>query len=203
MQMTRDDQARIAAAIHAAEAATSGEIICVLARASSDYAALPALWAALLALTVPWPLIAFTHWPVQYIFIAQVLVFALALFVLSLGSIRVALAPRAVRRAHAHRAAMEQFVIRGVTRTKAHTGVLIFVSIAERYARIVADEAVDSKVKHEDWQAAVDALIAHVREDRLADGLIAAIGRCGAILARHFPPADGDKNELPDRLFII
>ena len=203
MQMTRDDQARIAAAIHAAEAATSGEIICVLARASSDYAALPALWAALLALTVPWPLIAFTHWPVQYIFITQVLVFALALFVLSLGSIRVALAPRAVRRAHAHRAAMEQFVIRGVTRTKAHTGVLIFVSIAERYARIVADEAVDSKVKHEDWQAAVDALIAHVREDRLADGLIAAIGRCGAILARHFPPADGDKNELPDRLFII
>ncbi len=203
MTMTRDDHARVAAAIHAAEGKTSGEIVCVLARASSDYSALPILWAALLALIVPWPLTAFTPWPAQHIYIAQLLAFAAAFFLLSLGNIRVALAPRALRRAAAHRAAMEQFVIRGITRTKARTGVLIYVSLAERYAHVIADEAIDAKVKHADWQDAVDALIADVREDRVADGFIAAINRCGALLARHFPPGPDDVNELPDRLFIL
>ena len=203
MQLSREDRARITEAVRNAEAKTSGEIVCVLARSSSDYAALPTLWAALIALSAPWPLIVFTQWPVQHIYVAQLVAFALALFVFSLGDIRVALTPRAVRRAHAHRAAMEQFVIRGVTRTRERTGVLIFVSLAERYARIVADDAVDAKVKHSDWQAAVDALISHVREDRLADGFVAAIDRCGVILAKHFPGESDDQDELPDRLFIV
>jgi len=41
-----------------------------------------------------------------------------------------------------------------------------------------------------------------VREGHLAAGLIAAIGRCGAVLAEHAPP-DGSANELPDRLYVI
>lgn len=203
MQMSREDHARIAAAIRAAEAKTSGEIVCVLARSSSDYAALPALWAALIALSVPWPLIAFTQWPVQWIYLAQLAVFVLALLLLSIGAARVALAPRNLRRAHAHRAAMEQFAIRGVTRTRGRTGVMIFVSLAERYARVCADDAIDAKVKQSDWQAVVNALICEVREDRLADGFVAAIQRSGEILATHFPRAENDSNELPDRIFII
>jgi putative membrane protein len=203
MEMSRDDHARIAAAIHAAEARTSGQIICVLARASSDYSAWPILWAALIALSSPWPLIAFTHLPVQYIFIAQIFVFMIAMSLLSIGNIRVALAPRAMQRANAHRAALEQYFLRGVTRTRARTGVMIFVSLAERYARIVADDSIDAKVTHADWQAAVDALIAHVKDDRLADGFVKAIDLCGDILALHFPPEPQAVNELPDRLFII
>lgn len=203
MHLSREDHARIAAAIRSVEAKTSGEIVCVVARASSDYAALPWLWAALIALTIPWPLIAFTQWPVQWIYVVQIVAFIASYSLLALGSIRVALAPRAVRRAHAHRAAMEQFAIRGVTRTKGRTGVLIFVSLAERYARVCADDAIDAKVDQADWQAAVDALIGEVKQGRLADGFIAAIERCGGVLARHFPSAANDTNELPDRIFVI
>jgi putative membrane protein len=203
MQLSREDHARIAGAIRAAEASTSGEVVCVLARASSDYAVLPVIWAALIALTIPWPLIAFTQWPVQWIFAAQILAFAFAYVLLSIGDIRVALAPRAVRRMHAHRAAMEQFAIRRITRTRGRTGVLIFVSLAERYARICADDAIDAKVAQAAWQTAVEALIAEVKQERLADGFIVAIERCGTILAEHFPRSAGDENELPDRIFII
>ena len=203
MQLSREDHARIAAAIHAAEQKTSGEIVCVLARASSDQTATPALGAALAALATPWPLIAFTQWPVQHVFIAQLLVFAAVFAALTPFRVRAALTPRAWRRASAHRAAMEQFVARGMKRTRARTGVLIFVSLAERYARVVADAAIDSKVKQADWQEAIDALIACLREDRLADGYIAAIERCCALLARHFPRAGDDVNELPDRIFLI
>ena len=80
--------------------------------------------------------------------------------------------------------------------------MLIFVSLAEHYARIVADEGVAQRVHASEWQAAIDALTMQVRDGHLAAGLIAAIGRCGAVLAEHAPP-DGSANELPDRLYVI
>jgi len=73
--MSKADQKRIADAIRAAEAKTSGEIVCVLARASSDYATFPIAWAAGLSLAIPWPLIALTQWPVELIFVAQLAAF--------------------------------------------------------------------------------------------------------------------------------
>jgi putative membrane protein len=107
-----------------------------------------------------------------------------------------------VQRSRAHRAAVEQFVVRGITRTKDRTGVLIFVSLAERYARIIADEGIAAKVHTSEWQEAVDALTAHMRDGRIAAGFIAAIERCGAVLATHAPPS-GSGNELPDRLYVM
>jgi putative membrane protein len=116
--------------------------------------------------------------------------------------LRLLLVPRAVRRARAHRAALEQFVVRRVAHTRQRTGVLIFVSLAERYARIIADDGIAEKVQGAEWQAAIDALIGHMREGRIAQGFVAAIERCGAVLAAHAPP-DGSPNQLPDRLYLM
>src|ERR1700677_3707753 len=80
------------------------------------------------------------------------------------------------------------------------TGVLIFVSLAERYARILADDGIAQKVHAADWQAAVDALIGHMQEGRIAAGYTAAIERCATVAAAHAPP-DGSANEVPDRLY--
>jgi putative membrane protein len=98
---------------------------------------------------------------------------------------------------------MEQFVLRGVGRTKDRTGVLIFVSLAERYARIIADDGIAQRVAQPAWQGAVDALIGHMREGRIADGFVEAVGRCSDVLANHFPRADADRDELPDRIYLI
>jgi putative membrane protein len=57
-------------------------------------------------------------------------------------------------------------------------------------------------VQHTEWQAAIDALIAHMRDGRVMAGLTAAVERCGAVLAMHAPP-DGSPNELPDRLYVM
>jgi putative membrane protein len=160
------------------------------------------LWSSLLALFTPWPLIYFTQWSVQRIFLAQLIVYLVAAVVFSWAPLRILLVPRAVQRARSHRAALEQFVLRGISRTRNRCGVLIFVSLAEHYARIVADEGVAQRVHASEWQAAIDALTMQVREGHLAAGLIAAIGRCGAVLAEHAPP-DGSANELPDRLYVI
>jgi putative membrane protein len=202
MQFGKEDYEAVAAAIRAAEQKTSGQIVCVLAHSSSGYVHVPILWAVALTLFTPWPLIDFTQWSVQRIFLLQLVVFIVAGLVFSWMPLRLLLVPRAVQRARAHRAAIEQFVVRGISRTKNRTGVLIFVSLAEHYARIIADEGIAAKVQNSEWQVAIDALTAHMRADQIAAGFTAAIERCGEVLAQHAPP-DGSPNELPDRLYVM
>ena len=202
MGLTKEDYDRVAAAIHAAEQRTSGQIVCVLAHASSAYAHIPILWATLATLLTPWPLIYFTQWSVQRIFVAQLVAFLITALIFSWAPLRILLVPRAAQRARAHRAALEQFVLRGISHTRNRCGVLIFVSLAEHYARIIADEGVAQKVHASEWQAAIDALTKHMHDGHIAAGFIAAIERCGAVLAQHAPP-DGSQNELPDRLYVL
>ena len=204
MNFSEPDRARISAAIHASEARTTGEIVCVLARTSSEHASgLPVLLAAVVALALPWLLMSLTTLSLQVMLSLQVLMFLVLLPVLCLPRVSVALLPRSARRALAHRVAMEQFVSRGIARTRERTGILIFVSLAERYARIVADEGIAGRVPQAEWQGAIDALTAHMRDGRIGDGFVAAIERCGAVLATHFPSTGADRSELPDRIYLI
>jgi putative membrane protein len=203
MSVSEQDRARIASAIRAAEAKTSGEIVCVLARTSTDAAALPVLLAAVVALALPWLLIEVTDMSVERILVLQAAVFVALAVVLCLPRVRVALVPRAARRHVAHRAAMEQFTMRGIARKKERTGILIFVSLAERYARIIADEGIAGRVPQSEWQNAVDALVAHTRDGRIAEGFIAAVDVCGKVLAAHFPHTETSRDELPDRIYLV
>jgi putative membrane protein len=203
MNISQQDRERVSAAIRAAEAKTSGEIVCVLARTSSDATAPPILLASVVALALPWLLIAFTQFSVQRILLLQIVVFFFAAVLLCLPRVRVTLLPRGARRAAAHRTAMEQFVIRGIARKKDRSGILIFVSLAERYARIIADQGIAARVPQSDWQAAVDALVTHMSSGRIADGFLAAIKACETVLVTHFPRTEMSRDELPDRIYLI
>jgi len=196
MRAQLDDE-KIVAAVKVAEAKTSGQIVCVLARQSCDSSGVSALYAGVLACLVPWPLLAATAWPGQLIFAIQIAVFIAALLLFGLTPLGVALLPRVERRRQAFRIAAEQFFIRGVSRTKSRAGVLIFVSLAERYARILADEGLTDKVSEQQWREVMDALTDHLRANRVTEGFIAAIESCGALLGGVAPP-DGAGNELPD-----
>jgi putative membrane protein len=198
-----EDQCRIGDAIKAAEATTAGEIVCVLARASSDYMSYATAWSALIALIAPWFLIALTNLSVHEIFLTQIVIFVVLFLILSESPLSRVLIPRRVRRAHAHRAAMEQFMIRGMARKRNRAGVLIFVSLAERYARIVADDGIASKVHQSVWQDAIDALLERAGAGEVVEGLVIAVEKCGKVLAEHFPPERDDKDELPDRIYLI
>jgi putative membrane protein len=201
--LSAEDQHRVGDAIKAAEATTAGEIVCVLARASSDYMGYATAWSALIALIAPWLLIALTNLSVHEILLAQIVIFVVLFLILSESPLSRVIIPRRARRAEAHRAAMEQFIIRGMARKQNRAGVLIFVSLAERYARIVADDGIASKVHQSVWQDAIEALLDHIRGGRIADGFVIAVEKCGKVLAEHFPPESADKDELPDRIYLI
>lgn len=199
------DKARVADAIRAAEAKTSGEIYCVIARHASDYRLVPILWAAALALLVPLPLIFLTDWSVELIYGCQLAAFLVGALVLSHPGLRFHIVPRKAKHDRAHAEAMRQFWAHGLDITDNRTGVLIFAAAAERYAEIIADVGINKKVSPEVWNDAMEALIAGIKQDRPAEGFISAVEKCGVVLAKHFPLAPGAKNpdQLPNRLVEI
>jgi putative membrane protein len=196
------DRMRIADAIRAAEARTTGEIFCVLARNAGAYRLMPVAWAAALALVVPLPLIFLTEWEAMTVYVIQLIAFTLAAVGLSRPALRFRIVPRRTRRERAHAAAMRQFLAHGLQKTEGRTGVLIFAAEAERYVEIIADGGINAKVTQEVWDTAVASLIAAIKDGRAGDGFVAAIEQCGAVLAQHFPVAPGSVNpdELPDKL---
>jgi len=203
MSISAEDRQRISAAIRAAETKTSGEIVCVLAESSATATALPIFLAAIGALALPWLLASLTAMPVYRILSLQIVAFVILTGLFCWPPVGVALMSRRTRRAVAHRVAMEQFRSRGLAGKSGGAGVLIFVSLAERYARIIVGDEMSARVPKAQWQAAVDALVAHMRDGRIADGFVAAIDLCGSELAKHYPRTDASRNELPDRIYLI
>jgi len=200
------DHARIAARARAAEARTSGEIFCVIARASDDYFA-HAAFAAGLAVTVAGLVAAYLlerRWYAPSGVAVAAAEFAALVSVLAVlrlvPALRLAFVPKRVRYRRAHDNALRQFLARNVHRTTARTGVLIFVSVAERYATIVADEGINAKVPQETWNAMVARLASSAAAGRYADGFAEAIDTAGALLAEHFPRRPDDRNELDDHI---
>jgi putative membrane protein len=198
-----EDRQRIAEAIETAERSTSGEIVTVLTAESASYLHVPFLWASLIALIVPWPFIYFTWWPVQWIYLLQLGVFLAVLMLTLPRRIRYALVPLSVKRDRAHRRAVEQFLVQNLHSTAGRTGVLIYVSVAERFAEIIADTGIDKAVPKGTWQSIVDKLTSRLTEGRSGDGFVEAVDRVGALLAEHVPPGSRDPNELPNHLIII
>jgi len=198
-----EERTTIEEAINRAEKKTSGEIIVVVATASAGYFAYALMWAALLALLVPWPLIYLTNWPVEFIYLAQLGVFLLGALLMQWVPLRFAIVPNSIKRARAHQKAVEQFLAQNLHTTKGRTGVLIYVSFAERYAEVIADEGIYKKVPQDTWNRVVETLTTHLGRGARFEGFVTAIDACGKILAKHFPPGRIDQNELPNHLIVL
>lgn len=200
---TREEHAVIADAITRAENTTSGEIVVVVAPASSGYYFYALLCMALIALAVPLPLIHLTKWPIEYVYLTQLGVFALGALIAQWQPLRVAIAPRRLKFSRAHLRAIEQFLAQDLHTTKGRTGVLIYVSDAERYAEVIADSGIYEKVPHHVWDDLIDKLTAEIGGGDRVKGFVDAIETAGEILAAHFPPQPLGENELPNHLIVL
>lgn len=204
-----EDHRRIAEAISAAEAKTSGEIFCVVAQEVSKYREVPLAWAAATALLVPpaalllglqpWTLAGLgSSWAdapnlgdvitqsLAAYAVMQSALFALAAFVVAIPPVRRLATPRFLKRHRVKRTAYAHFASTGLSKSH-RTGVLIFASIEDRQVELVADEAIHHEVGDVAWNASVAALVAGVRSGDASSGFVRAIEICGAALAEHFP----------------
>ena len=222
MRLSEADHARVTAAVTQAELSTDGEIVTVVAGRSDAYHDVALHWTVLAMLLVlamlawlPMP-VEWLHarlvdawsdtpprWYLTFALLLMAVTFLAARVLLAIDALRMRLTPGATKARRVHRAAMKLFRTATEKRTKASTGVLLYLSLAEHRAEIIADEAIHSRVTPEVWGAAMAALIVEVKAGRPGDGMAQAVTQIGAILAQHFPRSEGDTNELPDRLIEL
>ncbi|MFN4240894.1 MAG: TPM domain-containing protein [Erythrobacter cryptus] len=220
-----DDAGRrlVSEAVAAAEAQTAGEIVTVLADSSDGYTDVALLWAAGAAFTAmslfaafPLPFLeawdaAFGGWDHQWTtgeLASMVIALGLIAFLAMLGvqqwrPLKFLLIPGPTKTMRVHAQAVRQFKVGADRRTTGRTGVLIYLSMAEHRAEIVADEAIAARVSAEVWGEAMADMLAHIRKGRVAEGLAAGVRDVGHVLAEHFPRGAEDVNELPDRLIEV
>ncbi len=222
MLFSDQDRARIAEAIRAAEATTAGEIVVIVNTQAHRYHDTALAVAILAALALPFgavvagwaPSALFPDWDtldaanrelhaIEGFAAVQALVFLATLALVALARLDRALTPAGLRRDRVHAAAMTQFRARGLTRTAGRTGLLLYVDEPEHVAEVIADEGVFACVAPDEWAETIAALTAGIKAGRAADGMVAAIARAGAVLARHLPRAADDVNELPDGLIEL
>jgi putative membrane protein len=203
MAFLRDqEQARVRDAVRRAESATSGQFVTVIASAAEGYRFIPTLTAAVVALTVP-GIGLIVGLGFEKLYALQVAVFVGLLVAFLWMPLRVKLIPESVKLRRASRLAREQFMTLGLHRTPNRAGVLFFVSVAENYVEILADEGVAQVVDEGLWRQIVDDYLAAVRKGHLGEGMVTAIDRCTELMAKHFPPGESEENLLPDHLIQI
>ncbi|WP_263145026.1 TPM domain-containing protein [Pseudomonas sp. RIT-PI-AD] len=201
--LSESDQQRVAEAIARIERETDAELVTVLAARADDYTYIPLLWAGLLALLVPGLLNYYPLWlNAHQLVVAQWLTFIVLGLAFKIPAVTSHLIPRSVRHWRAANLARRQFLELKLHHTEGGTGVLIFVSEAERYVEILVDRGISSRLADDTWAAIVDTFTTAVRRGDTLQGFLACIEACGEHLKRHVP-ATHARNELPDRLVIL
>jgi putative membrane protein len=222
-EISAADRDTVAAAIASAEANTSGEIVAVATPISDAYHDVALHWALVPLFAVlawaAWRPTALAWWynflfggwhpdPTQSELLTLLMVFAalkftIALLILKWMPLRLLLTPGATKHRRVRRRAIAIFQAAAAGRTTGRTGILIYLSLAERRAEIIADEAILKLTDDHTWGEAMEALIEHVREGRVGEGICAAVERVGAVLSEHFPRSAVDSNEIPDKLIEL
>jgi putative membrane protein len=221
--LSEAEHAAVSAAVSAAEGSTAGEIVTVVTDRSDGYTDVALVWAAVAAFSA---IAALTFFPDFYLGLVDRLlgkwnaewtprgIFGLALLV---GILKFAgawliqlwqplkffLIPGPIKSHRVNRRAIDIFKVGTDRRTTGRTGILIYLSMRERRAEIVADEAIASKVAPEVWGEAMAAMLVELKRGACGAGVVAAVERVGKVLAEHLPRGAEDVNELPDRLIEL
>ena len=223
LQLSEEDHKKVSEAIAAAELQSDGEIIAVATPLSDPYHDVALHWAvlaliAVLAFAAAWP--ASLDWwlnlilggwrpeptireVLTFVMVLAVFKFTAVLLILKYMPLRLLLTPGATKTRRVRRRAISIFKAAAERRTIGRTGVLIYLSMAEHRAEIVADDAILKVTDEHTWGEAMAALISEVREGRPGAGICAAVERVGAVLAEHFPRSAADTNEIPDKLIEL
>lgn len=223
MRLSAEDHAKVTAAVAAAEEHTDGEIVTIVARTSDAYHDVGLHWAVLASLLVlallsafpnsvdaihfltgdPWNEHVSTGTALTIATVLATVTFLAVRYLLAIRPLRMALTPAATKTRRVHARALALFRASAEHRTIAATGVLLYLSLDEHRAEIVADVGIHSRVSSDVWGHAMAALVAAVKDGRPGDGMAAAVQEIGVVLAEHFPRTGSNPNELPDRLIEL
>jgi putative membrane protein len=219
-QIFGEEQRRaVNAAVAEAESRTAAEIVPVVADASGRYDRaedIAGLWLGGITLTLVWLFVPDASdapgdwsgvagiWKLIAMLGALVGGFIFgAVIAAYVPTLRRLFTPRAQMRNEVAARARQVFFDRTVHHTENATGVLVFVSLYERRAAILADQQTLEALGQPALDTLRDELIVSLRAGAIPDALAATIRATGEKLAPALPQQQDDTNELPDALIVI
>lgn len=201
--LSKSDQEAVTAAINEVERETDAELVTVLTAQSDNYSYIPLLWAGILALLVPGIANYVGSWfSADVLLLVQWSTFVLLCLLFRMPRINTRLIPRQVRYWRASNLARRQFLEQRLHHTDGGTGMLIFVSEAERYVEILVDQGIADVLDDKVWEDIVADFTAKVHQGETRQGFLDCIAACGKLLKAHVP-ATHERNELPNHLVIL
>ena len=188
---TPEEHQRIDAAIAAVRRDTAADLCVVVTRVSDRYALYPVASAAIAAILLG-ALVSLLRPDFASRIVIAIQLWSLIVLTLVFDwlPIRLQLVPKRVKHAHAWQLAHREFNAHAMANPKQQHRILLFVSLGERYVEIVADHDTHALAPAGTWNKIVDEFLATVKAGHVADGVLAAIAACGAILKEHHPAAN-------------
>lgn len=223
LRFTPEDHALVTEAVARAERLSDAEIVTIVAGRSDAYHDVALHYAVLAMLLVPAALAAvpqglidglmaqFLGWNAEltrgvlmlFLFAKLAAAFLVVRLALAWSPLRMALTPGATKTRRVARRALELFRVTAEKKTHGRTGVLLYLSLLEHRAEIVADQAIHSRVEPEVWGEAMEALIEKVRDGRPGEGMALAVEKIGGVCATCLPKSLDDPNQIDDRLIEL
>ena len=186
--LSSDERARLHAVEQAAEARTSARLAVVTVPISDRYALYPIIFGAIAAMAVLAALALF--WSALSLrtgFFVSAVVFAAVSFLFEWLPLRLMLIPKHAKRWECWELAHRSFAARVLAQIDRKPGIVLFVSLGERYVEIVTDRDVDLRVPQSTWDAVIADFTDAARKGRVADGIVNAVEACAKVLETHYP----------------
>ncbi|MEG5264502.1 TPM domain-containing protein [Pseudomonas sp. JDS28PS106] len=201
--LNKEEQRQVAEAIDRVEQRTDAELVTVLATRADDYAYMPLIWAGIIGLLVPGIVNYCLEWlDANELLLAQMVTFIGVALLCRIPPVNTWLVPASVRRWRAGNLARRQFLEQNLHKAQDGTGILVFVSEAERYVEILVDHGIASRLHDDTWKAMIDVFTQHVRDGQALQGFLGCIHACGELLADHVPVTQS-RGEFPNRLVVL
>jgi len=102
------------------------------------------------------------------------------------------------RRLSPRQIAEREFHILGMTRTKEHTGILIFILLKDRKFEIIADKGVNQVVPATFWDNIASKLSRHFSETNFHEGLMEVLREVEELVVEKLPVGSRNADELPN-----
>ncbi|MDB5386152.1 MAG: hypothetical protein JWM11_1798 [Planctomycetaceae bacterium] len=216
---SENDRQAVNQAVHAAESGTSAEIVPVVAASSGRYDRpedVVGLWTGLLTLSIVWVMYPAADsgsgswggphpaWQLVAFIVATVLGFlAGAILGSKIDWLRRLFTPRRQMQEEVFSRARAVFYDHRVHHTQGASGVLLYISLFERMAAIIADESVLKHLGQEQINTLCAQFTMRLRAGKPTSALCETIRSVSEQLSPVMPRANDDVNELPDALLLI
>jgi putative membrane protein len=183
---------------------SSAELVAVITQKSSDYKYAGLLISIFFVFAFSFIIYFFKELSILELLQYQLLIFVgINLLFEKFKKLVINILPQSYKYQKASLYAIEQFNNLGLNRTKTKQAIMFFVSLDEKYVKIITDSEISKKIPDEFWHQLVHEFINDVKKEDFLNGYLKALKTSKAILIQHFPIQENDKNELSNEVIEL